>query len=317
MRLRVVLTYAGCCLAWGATWLVIKLGVQDLPPLRLAALRMTLACALLTPLAVRRLAVRLPAGRWRDIALVGMVQIGGTYALIFLAAQWIPSSVSAVLFATFPIWTSLLAHVLLKDEPMTWAAAVSAAFGLSGVAILQGEALWSLFLSASSSSVALGSLLALLAPLCSALGTVWMKRQVADVSPVLNLWGQTLVGGSILLALSLLTERGATAEWTARTVLALGYLTVAGTVAAFLALFWLLPRIPVAGVSAIPLIDTAIAVALGGAVLGEPLGWRFLGGASLILVGAALANGLWPGLPWVTAARSTRPPSTATGPRNG
>src|SRR5688572_5754211 len=113
MRLRIVLTYAGCCLAWGATWLVIKLSVQDWPSLRLAGLRMGLACALLTPLAVRRLADRMPGRRWRDIALVGTLQIGGTYALIFLAAKRLDSSVSAVLFATFPIWTSLLAHVLL------------------------------------------------------------------------------------------------------------------------------------------------------------------------------------------------------------
>jgi drug/metabolite transporter (DMT)-like permease len=291
MRLRIFLAYAVCCLGWGSTWVVIKLGLEDLPPLRFAGLRMALSFALLTPLAARRLGAGVPPGRWRDIGLVGAVQIGGTYTLVFLAAKWIPSSVSAVLFATFPIWASLLAHVLLENEPMTWGAAASGAFGLIGVAVLQGEALWSL---SFSSKVALGSALALLTPLCSALGNVWMKRQVADVSPVLNLWGQSLVGGALLLLASFAFERGAEAQWTPRAVLALGYLALVGTVIAFLALFWLMPRIPVSAVGAIPLIDTAIAVALGGVVLGEPLGWRFLGGAALILVGAMLANGLVP-----------------------
>jgi drug/metabolite transporter (DMT)-like permease len=294
MRLRIVLAYAVCCLGWGSTWLAVKLGVKDLPPLLIAGLRMGLSCALLTPLVVRRLA-DLPAKRWRDVLLIGVVQMGGTYALVFLSADLIHSSVCAVLFATYPIWTSVLAHVFLENEPMTWAAAASGVFGLTGVAILQGEALWGLSLSASS-SVALGSLLALLTPVCSAVGNVWMKRRVADVSPMLNLWGQTLVAAVMLLALSLAFERGAPAEWTSRTVLTLFYLAAVGTVATFLSLFWLLPRISLSAVGAMTLIDTVIAMGLGGIVLGEPLGWRFLGGAALILVGAALANGLVPRL---------------------
>jgi drug/metabolite transporter (DMT)-like permease len=72
------------------------------------------------------------------------------------------------------------------------------------------------------------------------------------------------------------------------------YLAVIGTAVAFFALFWMLPHVPVSAVGAIPLIDTTIAVALGAAVLHEPLTWRFVAGAGLVLLAAALANGVFP-----------------------
>jgi drug/metabolite transporter (DMT)-like permease len=118
MRAKVFTAYAICCLAWGSTWLVIKIGLDDLPPLRFAGLRMVIACAVLAPFAVRafRAGHRPTRTEWRDIAFGGTLQIGLSYALVFVSSQWIPSSLSAALFATFPIWTSLFAHFLKKLE---------------------------------------------------------------------------------------------------------------------------------------------------------------------------------------------------------
>ncbi|HVE82898.1 MAG TPA: EamA family transporter [Myxococcales bacterium] len=307
MRAKTALAYAVCCLAWGSTWLAIKIGLQDLPPLRFAGLRMLVACAVLVPFAGR--ALRAPSARptraeWRDIALIGALQIGGSYALVFVSAQWIPSSVSAALFATFPIWTSLLAHFLLRDEPLTWGRGAAAGLGFLGVGVLQGPALGSL---SFSSKVAVGSALALLTPLCSAAGNVWMKRQLPRVNPVVNLCAQLLVGAAVLLALSAAVEGGVPAHWELRSVLALLYLAVVGTAVAFFALFWMMPHIPVSAVGAIPLIDTTLAVALGAAVLREPLTWRFVAGATLVLLAAALANGVVPRLRSRAPSRDAAP----------
>src|SRR5262245_12084116 len=151
MRAKVFTAYATCCLAWGSTWLVIKVGLDDLPPLLFAGLRMLVACAVLVPFAVRafRAGHRPTRAEWRNIAFLGTLQIGLSYALVFVSSQWIPSSVSAALFATFPIWTSLFAHFLLKDEPLTWARGAAAALGFTGVAVLQGPSLGSLSLSST------------------------------------------------------------------------------------------------------------------------------------------------------------------------
>jgi drug/metabolite transporter (DMT)-like permease len=293
MRAKTAAAYAICCLAWGSTWLAIKIGLQDLPPLRFAGMRMVVACAVLVPFAVRafRAGHRPTRAEWRDIALLGALQIGVSYALVFVSGQWIPSSVSAALFATFPIWTALLAHFLLKDEPLTWARGGAAALGFAGVGVLQGPSLGSLSLS---STVVAGSALALLSPLSSALGNVLMKRRMTQVDPVVNLSAQLFVGAVILLSLSGASEGGAVAHWNARSITAVVYLAVVGTALAFFALFWMLPHVPVNAVAIIPLIDTTIAVALGAAVLREPLTWRFLAGAALVLLAAALANGVFP-----------------------
>lgn len=293
MRAKTATAYAICCLAWGSTWLAIKIGLQDLPPLRFAGLRMVVACAVLVPFAIRafRAGQRPTKAQWRDIALIGALQIGVSYALVFVSGQWIPSSVSAALFATFPIWTSLLAHFWLKDEPLTWARGAAAAMGFTGVAVLQGPALGSL---SFSSTVVVGSVLALLTPLSSAIGNVLMKRQLTKVDPVVNLCAQLFVGAVILLALSAMKEGDLASHWNARSLSAVLYLAVIGTAVAFFALFWMMPHIPVSAVGAIPLIDTTIAVALGAAVLREPLTWRFVAGAGLVLLAAALANGVFP-----------------------
>src|SRR3954468_6600860 len=189
MRAKIATAYAICCLAWGSTWMVIRIGLQDLPLLLFAGTRMLVACAVLLPFALRAFgAGRRPTrAEWRDIALIGTVQIGISYALIFVSGQWIPSGVSAALFATFPIWTSLLAHFLLKDEPLTWARAGAAAVGFLGVGVMQGPDLGQLSLS---STVVLGSILGLLNPLCSAVGNVAMKRQLTRVEPTVNLCAQ-------------------------------------------------------------------------------------------------------------------------------
>src|SRR5439155_14727126 len=127
-----------------------------------------------------------------------------------------------------------------------------------------------------------------LTPLCSAIGNVLMKRQLTRVDPVVNLCAQLFVGAVVLLALSGVAEGGEVANWNLRSVAAVVYLAVVGTAVAFFALFWMMPHIPVSALAAIPLLDTTIAVALGAAVLREPLTWRFVAGAGLVLLAAAL-----------------------------
>src|SRR5262249_39041880 len=85
-------------------------------------------------------------------------------------------------------------------------------------------------------------------------------------------------------------ERGKPASFTPVAVCAVVYLAVLGTAVTYLCLFWLIPRVPISAIGAIPLLDTTVAVTLGALVLGEKLGWPLLAGGALVLSGAALAN---------------------------
>ena len=288
LRGRELLLYAGLCLVWGSTWLAIKIGLRDLPPLTFAGVRMALACALLTPVALRA-SGRPAAGRRKWIAWSGALQIGVLYACIFLAEQWIDSGLAALLFATFPLFVSFFAHHMLPDEPFTRRTAASATLGLLGVAVIEAPSARTLF-SAQTRPLLLGGGLVLLGAVVAGYANVINKKHLAGVSPWRNVWGQTLAGSSLLLIAAAAAERGAPLRWTPASVGSLVYLAIFGTALPFVGLFWLLPRVPVAVIGMIPVVDTVIAVVLGSLVLGESFSPRVLAGGALILLAVALAG---------------------------
>ena len=286
---RALAVYVFLCAIWGSTWLAIKIGLEYLPPLRFAALRMVLACLVLLPFALRR-RDRRPTGREaRFIALAGFLQIGLFYALIFVAQQWIESGLAALLFATFPICAGVFAHFLLPSEPLTPRTIAAAGLGLSGVALIEGAALVRA-LQADFGALLSGGGLVFAAAIVSGFASVLVKKHLGRVDPIVNVSAETLVGAAFLLPLALLVERGVPARWTPAAIGSLAYLAIFGTAVTFAGLFWLIKRVPISVVSTIPLVDTFIAVLLGALVLGERLPARALTGGALILLGVFLAT---------------------------
>jgi drug/metabolite transporter (DMT)-like permease len=284
---RVLLAYVFCCLLWGSTWLFIKLGLRDLPPLAFAAARMTLAAAVLLPFAARARFAGLRRADWVRMAGVGLLQIGTPYALLFVAQQWVSSGLAAVLFATFPVWLLLLARALLPGQPLTAAKIAAALLGIAGVGVLQAPAIRHLSLGARA---ALGGIFIVAAAVLVALANVLIRRLLSHHVPVVLTFVQIAAGAVLLILFAGLFEHGRVAVWTPRACAAVAYLAVFGTAIPYLFLFWLLPRIPVAAIGAIPLLDTTFAVFLGTVVLREPLDPTLLAGGALVFAGAALAN---------------------------
>src|SRR6476661_8615471 len=155
LRGRPLLVYVCLCAVWGSTWLVIKIGLRDLPPLSFAGFRMALACLLLAPFAWGR-PWRLSRREAVFVAVAGFLQIGLSYALLFTATQWIESGLAAILFASFPIWVGVFAHFLLPEEPLTRRAIGAAVLGLAGVAMIEAPALSHPFSSPAGRLVAGG-----------------------------------------------------------------------------------------------------------------------------------------------------------------
>ena len=303
--------YVFLCAVWGSTWLAIKIGLRDLPPLRFAGLRMALACLFLTPFAAWKSGASAPAAlRAADrmwVAWSGFLQIGVAYACIFLAEERIDSGLSALLFATFPIFVGVFGHFLLPDEPFTRRAMLSALLGLAGVAVIQGRALVDALSTAESRSLAVGGAFILGSAISAAYANIINKKHLPRVSPFRNVWGQTLTGSSALLLAAAAFERGAPSRWTPSAIGAVLYLAIIGTALPFVGLFWLLRRVPVAVIGTIPVVDTVIAVVLGNLVLGETVSRRILGGGALILVGVLLAAAPAPAVEATSRRSEARP----------
>lgn len=294
MRARIVLVYVAIAFLWGSTWSVIRIGLEHLPPLRFAGVRMALAAALLAPFALRGGAWRVLLGEAGPrIALVGLFQIALPYGLMFVAQQWVPSGLAALLFATFPVWIALLARLVLPGERLTPAKLASAAVGVAGIAVLQAPHLGSLD---GSGRLALGSALIVCASIIVALANVLVRRHLVAISPLAMTAGQTFVGALVLLAAALLLEQGRSASFTPAALGALGYLAVFGTALTYVGLYWLVPRVPIAAIGALPLVDTTVAVTLGAVLLGESIGWHLAVGGGMVLAAAALATRDAPGV---------------------
>ncbi|CAM3151694.1 EamA family transporter [Corallococcus sp. ZKHCc1 1396] len=285
-RWKIAFAYAVCFLTWGSTWAVVKVGLEDLPPLRFVGTRMLIAGVALLPFARSRGAALGGGTGWR-IAGIGILQLAVPFGLLFVAQQWIPSSWSALLFSTFPVWLLLVGRVLLPDQPLTATKLFAAVLGLTGVVALQHQELVSLSLS---TQVLLGCGMTLFAASVVAVANVLVRQHMTHVPPHLLTLVQTLSSAVLLLGASALLEWNQPANWTLRSIGALVYLALGGTVITYQCLYWLLPRISLAALGAMALLDTLVAVTLGVALLGEPLTPALLTGGVLILTAAAIAN---------------------------
>ncbi|MBZ4332112.1 EamA family transporter [Corallococcus interemptor] len=285
-RWKVSLAYATCFILWGSTWAAVKVGLEDLPPLRFVGTRMLVAGVALLPFARSRGTALGGGVGWR-IAGLGVLQLAVPFGLLFVAQQWIPSSWSALLFSTFPVWLLLVGRVVFPDQKLTGRKLFAAALGLTGVVALQHQELVSLSLSGQ---VVLGCAMTLFAASVVAVANVLVRRHMTHVPPHLLTLVQTLSSAALLLSASAMLEWNQPAHWTPKAMGALLYLALGGTVLTYQCLYWLLPRISLAALGAMALLDTLVAVTLGVALLGEPLTPSLLAGGALILTAAALAN---------------------------
>ena len=265
-------------LVWGTSWGVIGLGLRDLPPLTFAASRTMIAAAALVLYALARHGGRLPRTR-RAVSFwlaMGVPQIGAPYALIFWAQQHIDSGLTAMLFATFPVFTTVLAHFVLHDEPLTVRRVSGVMLAVVAVAVLIGQP------SGFVAPPLLPVLAVLLASFSGAVGTVLVRRHGRETSTVWLTALQVTAAGGFLAILALVFERGASVRVTPDSVLAVVYLALVVTVGCYIGLFWLLKHLEAAVVSMGVVLETTVAVFVGAVILGEMLTWLNVLGLTLV-----------------------------------
>ena len=273
------------CLIWGSTWLAIKVGLRDLPPITFAGIRFVIASVILFAIILAR-RIRLPerASDWRLLAWTGFLTITVNYALVFWGEQYLASGLAALLNATIPLFGLPLAHRYIASEQLTAKKVLGVLLGLVGVAIV-----CSAELGGNGAHAFWGSLAIIVASLAGAQGSVLVKARGGHFDPALLAGVQMATGCVPLLVGGVLLEGNPVGyQWTTRAVVALLYLAVVGSVVAFLAYYWLIRHIEVTRVLLIPLVTPLIAVLLGVGFLGETLGWGTAVGGSAILFGVGL-----------------------------
>jgi drug/metabolite transporter (DMT)-like permease len=271
---------------WGSTWLAIKLGLHDLPPLTFAGIRFALAAMLLGGIVlIQRIRLPRSAGEWGLLAYTGFLTITLNYALVFWGEQYISSGLAALLSATVPLFGLPLAHRYLSAEALTRRKVVGVLLGVLGVAVVfSGE----LRTGGPRAFAASAGIIA--AALATAHASVLIKARGTQIEPAV-LAGTQMLGGCLPLLIGGMLLEGSplSFRWTPMALGALAYLTILGSVIAFLMYYWLIRHTTVTGVLMIPLVTPLIAVLVGVAFGGETIGWHTALGGSAIISGVALA----------------------------
>lgn len=269
------------CLVWGSTWLVIRKGLEDLPPFSSAALRFGLAAVLMA--GVARLLARHEGGvrapRW--MALVqGTMNFAISYGVVYWAEQYLTSSLTSILWGIFPLLMAVCSHYGLPGERLRPVHGVGFLLGFAGVVLLCATDVRDI-----GPDAIVASLVLLISPVVVAIATTLIKRHGAGVGSLLLNRDGLFVGAVLLAGAAVVTERDATFAFTGRAIFSVVYLAVVGTVLTFGVYFWLLRHAPAYKLSVIPYVTPVVAVLLGAAFADEVIGATTIAAMGLILAG--------------------------------
>jgi drug/metabolite transporter (DMT)-like permease len=281
--LRVIAAYVGVTLVWGSTWAAIKIGVEDVPPFIYAFLRALAVASILTLIS---LLLRQPFPRSRRMlaiaAIVGLINTGGSWAIIFWAEQSVPSGLVSVFGASAPVWTAFLAHFLVKGDRLSTGKVLGLGFGLLGTALLVGAPD-----TGENPKALLAEGLLVLMAFTWAVAAVLQSRFLTRSSPIPNVAVGTWVSVLFLAPLAL-AQADAPQHWTGASLLALGYLVVFGTCFGMVVSMWLYRKLRPTTITLVQVIVPAEAILIGTLALGESVSARMLAGTALVAAAVVL-----------------------------
>jgi drug/metabolite transporter (DMT)-like permease len=270
------------CVVWSSTWLAIKIGLRDLPPISYAGIRFVVAIIVLFAISAGRVGL-LPQRRFDYVVLgfTGVLMFALNYGLLFWGELHVSSGLAAVLQAIIPMFGMLFAHFMLPDEPLQVHKLLGAFIAVGGVALICER-----LLGFNGLMAFWGGLGIILGAASAAFSNVVLKARAIPLAPAMIAAWQMIFGAAPLLLIGFVAEGNPLKfHWSAAAIFCLLYLAIIGSALTFLLLYWLLPRMTVARLQAISLITPPGAVALGWAMGGETFSLWSLLGACLVLAG--------------------------------
>jgi drug/metabolite transporter (DMT)-like permease len=280
---QIVLAFGVIYLVWGSTYLAIRVGVGEIPPFLMAAMRFLAAGALLYGWTRLRGTANPTAREWASAVLLSIPIFVLDYGLLFWAEQRVPSGIAAVILATIPVFLALFEIVFLRTRRFTARLGIALTLGILGVATLANN----------SSSLGgapidrLGLVALLIASVSWSAASAFTRKFPLPASKPMSSAAQMLAGGGPLLAVAAASGELASFHFgvvSARAWLALGYLILPGSIIAFTAYLWLLHYESPTKVGTYAYVNPVVAVILGAGLGGESIGLRSIAATALILI---------------------------------
>jgi drug/metabolite transporter (DMT)-like permease len=284
---KILFAFAIIYFVWGSTFLAIRVGVREVPPLLLAGMRFFVAGILLYAWMRARGTPSPTAREWRAASFLALLIFVFDYGSLFWAERRVPSGIAAVMLATIPVFMALGEIFILRTQRLTARLALALLLGMAGVGILVGRSA-----SFGGKPIDTGGACALIvASISWSVAASLTRKFPLPESKAMSSGAQMLAGGVMLfIAAALLGEfRGFHAQSVSREAwVALAYLIVAGSIAGFTAYVWLLHHESPTKVGTYAYVNPVVAVLVGYFFGGEALGPRTIFGTLLVLVSVAV-----------------------------
>jgi drug/metabolite transporter (DMT)-like permease len=280
------LAWITICIVWGTTYLAIRIGVTDLPPMLFAGLRWVIAGILMTILLNLR-AYPFPSLRdLKHIAVVGILLLGVANGLVVVAEQWLPSGLTALILSTLPFWVVGLESLLPTGPKINWLIITGLLLGTGGVVLIFARDLN----IALDFNIFWGGLCLLGAVIAWSAGSIYWKYKQINVKPMMGASVQMLIAGILQTALGFILGEHNNFQLTQNGVFALGYLILFGSIIGYASYIYSISNLPLSLVSTYAYINPIIAILLGWYFLNEPLTITVFIAAGFILIGVALVK---------------------------
>src|SRR3989449_6513847 len=236
-RWGVPVAWLTLCVVWSSTWLVIKIGLRDLPPISYAGIRFLIAIIVLFAVSAGRVGLLPQRGfDYVLLAFTGVLMFAVNYGLLFWGELHVSSGLAAVLQATIPIFGMLSAHLMLPDEPLRLQKLLGALLALGGVAMICER-----LLGFSGLMAFWGGLGIVFGAAGAAFSNVLLKARVIQLAPAMIAGWQMVFGAVPLLVTGFVVEGNPLRfHWSGLSIFCLFYLAVIGSALTFLLLYWLL-----------------------------------------------------------------------------
>jgi drug/metabolite transporter (DMT)-like permease len=280
---KVLLAFAIIYFVWGSTFLAIRVGVREVPPFLLAAIRFLVAGIVLYGW-MRAKGTPSPTAReWGSASLLAILIFVFDYGLLFWAEKGVPSGIAAVMMATIPVFMAIAEIGILRTQRLTLRLATALFVGIGGVAVLVSHSV-----SFGEAPINTAGACALIVAAISWSIAASLSRKVPLPSAKAMSSGAQMLAGGVFLTLTagLLGEfRGFHVQAVSRGAwLALAYLIVAGSIIGFTAYVWLIHHESPTKVGTYAYVNPVVAVLVGYFLGGEAIGPRTIVGTLLVLV---------------------------------
>jgi len=277
MTSKKLFVFLALSVIWGSTWFASSVLAGQIPAMKAAGIRFLLGAILLLPvILLRKLA--LPHGR----AFAANLILSGTMialpiALISWAQAHVSLGITAILYAFTPLIAGFFGNPIRK-VPMPQSAMYASILGVAGTALLLSSAI------SNSLDQAVGIFAVFLAVASAAISSVFAKRELVHVHPIVSAIVQ-LFGTAILLSLlSVFLERGESSTWTPASLIAIISLAIVASAVAYPLYFWLLKEMDPWQIGTLQWFQPLVAILEGALLFRESLSWRMVGGAAILLI---------------------------------